>query len=85
MVMEKGKLLVSKTKKGGFAGQIVFDKEGKSKTLGVPPGCQLNDKLNGQNCTFVRKDGLIVKIVGSDLREENLCHYHQTAVLSQQD
>ncbi len=63
MEMEKGKLIVSKIKKGGFGGQLMFEKEGKSKNLPLPPGCRLDDKLNGQNCTFAREDGLVVKIV----------------------
>jgi CRISPR-associated protein Cmr6 len=84
MTMEKGKLSIIKTKKGDFAGQIVFEKDGKSKMLGIPPtSYKLNETLNGQNCTFVRENGLIIRVVteaGDVIYEKRV-----TAISSQLD
>lgn len=61
MAMEKGKLIVSKTKKG-FAGKIVFEKDGKPKEIPVFSEFR-DDKWNGQNCLFAREEGHIVQII----------------------
>jgi CRISPR-associated protein Cmr6 len=59
--MEKGKLIVIKTKKG-FAGKIIFERNGMQKELPITVYKFTNDQLNGQDCTFAREDGHIIHI-----------------------
>jgi CRISPR-associated protein Cmr6 len=64
--MEKGTLLIQKTKKGYAAWISYTKKSGKQGKIPITVYRFQDDKLNGQPCTFLRDGGTLIKLVQDD-------------------
>ncbi len=63
----KGKLIITKSKKGKFNGKIEYTKKnGKPGILIITANIFENDDLNGKNCVFLTDNGKLIKLTVDD-------------------
>lgn len=61
--MEKGTLIITKSKKGKFNGKIEYTKKnGKPGIFIITASIFSNDELNGKDCSFKRDKGALVEL-----------------------